>query len=218
MSGGESFARCEPRGEPSSQRSWTPRFLSPARPWRLANCRPASPGARQRAGPARDRGERLPDSGNALLYIRAGALPAWTLQTTRSPGAARRLRAWPYFSGEVLSPLVPSFYLWVFLYASYFFSHRQTAVQILYVGLAYGVLLATTAPASAIPTWWLVGMRRERLLVGAVVIMVMQATARRAVDRTPLRRGAHRCVDLALKPARLPRAARPRARASPPSR
>jgi hypothetical protein len=44
-----------------------------------------------------------------------------------------------YFSGESPSPLV-FFYLWIFLYASYFLSRRETALQVGYVGLVYGAL------------------------------------------------------------------------------
>ncbi len=38
------------------------------------------------------------------------------------------------------------FYLWIFLYASYFLTRREAALQIAYVGLAYGVLLAARPP------------------------------------------------------------------------
>jgi len=146
----------------------------------------------------------------AILYTRAATLPPWTLQTTLAWGSTL-ITGVAYFSGEAPSPLV-FFYLWVFLYASYFFSHRQTAVQILYVGLAYGVLLATTAPTSAIPAWWLVGM--GTLLVGAMVIMVMRARVELLIARlfdaartdalTKLsnRRGFREQLDLELERAR----------------
>jgi diguanylate cyclase (GGDEF)-like protein/putative nucleotidyltransferase with HDIG domain len=116
-----------------------------------------------------------------------------------------------YFSGEAPSPLV-FFYLWVFLYASYFFTRRQTAVQIVYVGVAYGALLVSTAPLGAIPTWWLVGM--GSLLVGAMVIMVMRARVELLIARLydaartdPLtklsnRRGFRELLDLELERAR----------------
>jgi diguanylate cyclase (GGDEF)-like protein/putative nucleotidyltransferase with HDIG domain len=146
----------------------------------------------------------------AALYTQAARLPAWTLQATLAWGSTL-ITGVAYFSGEAPSPLV-FFYLWVFLYASYFFSHRQTAVQILYVGLAYGTLLAATAPASAIAAWWLVGM--GTLLVGAMVIMVMRARVERLIARlydaartdslTKLsnRRGFREQLDLELERAR----------------
>jgi diguanylate cyclase (GGDEF)-like protein/putative nucleotidyltransferase with HDIG domain len=146
----------------------------------------------------------------AALYIQASTLPAWTLPTTLAWGSTL-ITGVAYFSGETPSPLV-FFYLWVFLYASYFFSHRQTALQILYVGVAYGVLLATTAPANAIPAWWLVGM--GTLLVGAMVIMAMRARVELLIARLydaartdPLtklsnRRGFREALDLELERAR----------------
>jgi diguanylate cyclase (GGDEF)-like protein/putative nucleotidyltransferase with HDIG domain len=146
----------------------------------------------------------------AMLYTQATTLPAWTLQITLAWGSTL-ITGVAYFSGEVPSPFV-FFYLWVFLYASYFFSHRQTAVQILYVGLAYGVLLAATAPVSSIPTWWLVGM--GTLLVGAMVIMVMRTRVELLITRLydaartdPLtklanRRGFREQLDLELERAR----------------
>jgi diguanylate cyclase (GGDEF)-like protein/putative nucleotidyltransferase with HDIG domain len=145
-----------------------------------------------------------------ILYTRAASLPPWTLQMTLAWGSTL-ITGVAYFSGEAPSPLV-FFYLWVFLYASYFFSHRQTAVQILYVGVAYGVLLATTAPTSAIPAWWLVGM--GTLLVGAMVIMAMRARVELLITRlfdaartdalTKLsnRRGFREQLDLELERAR----------------
>ena len=146
----------------------------------------------------------------AALYTQGARLPAWTLAVTLAWGSTL-ITGVAYFSGESPSPLV-FFYLWVFLYASYFFSHRQTAVQILYVGLAYGVLLAATAPLSAVAAWWLVGM--GTLLVGAMVIMVMRArvelliarlyAAARADPLTKLsnRRGFRELLDLELERAR----------------
>jgi diguanylate cyclase (GGDEF)-like protein/putative nucleotidyltransferase with HDIG domain len=146
----------------------------------------------------------------ATLYTQAARLPAWTLQATLAWGSTL-ITGVAYFSGEAPSPLV-FFYLWVFLYASYFFSHRQTAVQILYVGLAYGALLAATAPASAIASWWLVGM--GTLLVGAMVIMVMRTRVELLIARlydaartdslTKLsnRRGFREQLDLELERAR----------------
>jgi diguanylate cyclase (GGDEF)-like protein/putative nucleotidyltransferase with HDIG domain len=146
----------------------------------------------------------------AALYTQAARLPAWSLPATLAWGSTL-ITGVAYFSGEAPSPLV-FFYLWVFLYASYFFTRRQTAVQIVYVGAAYGALLATTAPLGAIPSWWLVGM--GSLLVGAMVIMVMRARVELLITRlydaartdalTKLcnRRGFRELLDLELERAR----------------
>ncbi|HEY5194158.1 MAG TPA: diguanylate cyclase [Solirubrobacteraceae bacterium] len=144
------------------------------------------------------------------LYTQAAKLPAWTLQPALAWGSTL-ITGVAYFSGESPSPLV-FFYLWVFLYASYFFAHRQTAVQIVYVGVAYGALLAARTPVGAIPTWWLVGM--GTLLVGAMVIMAMRARVELLIARLydaartdPLtklsnRRGFRELLDLELERAR----------------
>jgi diguanylate cyclase (GGDEF)-like protein/putative nucleotidyltransferase with HDIG domain len=144
------------------------------------------------------------------LYTQADKLPAWTLPPTLAWGSTL-ITGVAYFSGESPSPLV-FFYLWVFLYASYFFTHRQAAAQIFFVGLAYGALLLAKAPLSAIPVWWLVGM--GTLLVGAIVIMVIRARIELLIARLydaartdPLtklsnRRGFRELLDLELERAR----------------
>ncbi|MGA9874584.1 MAG: diguanylate cyclase [Solirubrobacteraceae bacterium] len=146
----------------------------------------------------------------ATLYSQAGRLPAWTLNPTLAWGSTL-ITGVAYFSGESPSPLV-FFYLWVFLYASYFFTLRQAAAQIVYVGIAYGALLAAKTPAGSIPSWWLVGM--GTLLVGAMVIMAMRTRVELLIARLydaartdPLtklsnRRGFRELLDLELERAR----------------
>ena len=146
----------------------------------------------------------------ALLYLRAEALPARVLPVALCWGSTL-ITGVAYFSGESPSPLV-FFYLWVFLYASYFFTRRQAGLQIAYVGLAYGALLAARPPESGIPAWWLVGM--GTLLVAAIVIMTMRARAELLIAKLydaartdPLtqlsnRRGFRELLDLELERAR----------------
>jgi diguanylate cyclase (GGDEF)-like protein/putative nucleotidyltransferase with HDIG domain len=146
----------------------------------------------------------------AALCTLAARLSAWTLQATLAWGSTL-ITGVAYFSGESPSPLV-FFYLWVFLYASYFFSVKQAAAQIVYVGLVYGALLVARAPLSAVSSWWLVGM--GTLLVGAIVIMVMRARVELLITRLynaartdPLtklanRRGFRELLDLELERAR----------------
>jgi diguanylate cyclase (GGDEF)-like protein/putative nucleotidyltransferase with HDIG domain len=146
----------------------------------------------------------------AVLFTQAGRLPAWTLHVTLAWGSTLIAGA-AYFAGDSPSPLV-FFYLWVFLYASYFFSVRQTAAQIVYAGLAYGALLAARPPVDGVSAWWLVGM--GTLLVGAIVIMRMRARVERLIGRLydaartdPLtklanRRGFREQFDLELERAR----------------
>jgi diguanylate cyclase (GGDEF)-like protein/putative nucleotidyltransferase with HDIG domain len=146
----------------------------------------------------------------ATLYTQAAKLPAWTLPPTLAWGSTL-ITGVAYFSGESPSPLV-FFYLWVFLYASYFFTSRQAALQIVYVGVAYGALLITRPPVGGIQSWWLVGM--GTLLVGAMVIMTMRARVELLIARLydaartdPLtklsnRRGFRELLDLELERAR----------------
>ncbi len=145
-----------------------------------------------------------------LLYWYAEKLPARVLPVALCWGSTL-ITGVAYFSGESPSPLV-FFYLWVFLYASYFFTRRQAALQIVYVGLAYGALLASRPPSSGIPAWWLVGM--GTLLVAAIVIMTMRARVELLIARLydaartdPLtglsnRRGFREVLDLELERSR----------------
>jgi diguanylate cyclase (GGDEF)-like protein/putative nucleotidyltransferase with HDIG domain len=144
------------------------------------------------------------------LYTQAARLPPWTLQATLAWGSLL-ITGVAYFSGESPSPLV-FFYLWVFLYASYFFTAKQAALQIVFVGAVYGALLISRAPTDGIPSWWLVGM--GTLLVGAMVIMAMRARVELLIARLydaartdPLtklsnRRGFRELLDLELERAR----------------
>ena len=116
-----------------------------------------------------------------------------------------------YFSGESPSPLI-FFYLWVFLYSSYFFSRRQAVLQILYVGVAYASLLLANPPRGSISAWWIVAM--GTLLVAAVLIRVMRERVELLIARLydaartdpltmlPNRRGFRELLDLELERAR----------------
>jgi diguanylate cyclase (GGDEF)-like protein/putative nucleotidyltransferase with HDIG domain len=146
----------------------------------------------------------------AALFWRARTLPDRALPiallwgTTLITGVA-------YFSAQAPSPLV-FFYLWVFLYASYFFSARETAVQVFYAALAYGGLLALRPPASGVAEWWLVGI--GTLLVAAILIRLMRARVESLIAKLydaarndPLtgitnRRGFREHLDLELERAR----------------
>ncbi|HEY5261837.1 MAG TPA: diguanylate cyclase [Solirubrobacteraceae bacterium] len=146
----------------------------------------------------------------AVLQWRARLLPAWTLPPTLAWGSTL-ITGVAYFSGESPSPLV-FFYLWIFLYASYFLTRREAALQIVYVGVAYGALLLARPPTSGVPAWWLVGM--GTLLVAAVLIMTMRVRVESLISRLydaartdPLtmlsnRRGFRELLDLELERAR----------------
>ena len=105
-----------------------------------------------------------------LLFWRASLLGRRALPLALASGSTL-VTAVAYVSAESPSPLI-FFYLWVFLYASYFFSTRETAVQIVYVGLAYGALLIAREPPSGLLEWWLIGM--ATLIVAAILIRSMR--------------------------------------------
>jgi diguanylate cyclase (GGDEF)-like protein len=146
----------------------------------------------------------------ALLFWRARRLHGRALPLALAWGSTL-ITGVAYFSAESPSPLV-FFYLWVFLYSSYFFTTTETVVQIGYVGLAYGALLLARPPASGILAWWLVGM--GTLLVAAILIRAMRERVGLLIARLydaartdPLtklsnRRGFRELLDLELERAR----------------
>ena len=115
----------------------------------------------------------------ALLIWRTHLLPKRILPVTLAWGSTL-ITGVAYFSANNPSPLI-FFYLWVILYSSYFFSTRETAVQIAYLGLAYGALLFARKPPSGIPEWWLVGM--GTLVVAAILVRSMRARGEMLISR-----------------------------------
>ncbi len=105
-----------------------------------------------------------------MLFWRASRLPPRVLQLAVAWGSTV-ITAVAYFAADSPSPMI-FFYLWIFLYASYFFTTRELAVQILYVGLAYGALLIARPPVGRMPAWWLIGM--GTLLVAAILVRSMR--------------------------------------------
>ena len=139
----------------------------------------------------------------------ARRVPTWLLPIALGWGSAL-ITGVAYFSAGRPSPLI-FFYLWVFLYSSYFFTRRHAVAQFALVGLAYGAVLAARPPPGAV-AWWTVGM--GTLLVTAVLIWTMRARAESLIARLydasrtdPLtgllnRRGYRELLDLELERAR----------------
>jgi diguanylate cyclase (GGDEF)-like protein len=146
----------------------------------------------------------------AVLFWRAGALPGWVLRGALAWGSTL-IAAVAYFSGQSPSPLV-FFFLWVFLYASYFFSATETVVQVLYVGVVYGALLAARRPADGVAEWWLVGIgslfvaavlvRSMRARTGALIEGLYEAARTDPLTKLTNRRGFRETLDLELERAR----------------
>lgn len=146
----------------------------------------------------------------ALLYWRADRLSPAILRPALVWGSSL-ITAVAYFSAESPSPLV-FFYLWVFLYASYFFTRPETIAQIAYVGVAYAALLAVSPPPTGTAAWWVVGM--GTLVVAAILIGAMRGRTDVLIEQLfdaartdPLtgllnRRGFRDLLDLELERAR----------------
>ena len=152
----------------------------------------------------------------ANAYVVSGALirlskrvPPWLLRLALAWGSTL-ITGVVYFSAARPSPLI-FFYLWIFLFSSYFFTRAQAAAQIAYVGVAYGAVLALRPPSGAV-AWWTVGM--GTLLVTSVLIWTMRDRAETLIARLydaartdPLtkllnRRGFRELLDLELERAR----------------
>jgi diguanylate cyclase (GGDEF)-like protein/putative nucleotidyltransferase with HDIG domain len=144
------------------------------------------------------------------LFWRACIAPSWSLRLALAAGSTL-ITGVAYFSAQSPSPLV-FFYLWVFLYSAYFFTTREMAAQIVYVGLAYAALLVARPPSAGVPAWWLVGM--GTLLVAAILIRSMRERADLLIaslydaartdllTKLPNRRGFRELLDLELERAR----------------
>jgi diguanylate cyclase (GGDEF)-like protein/putative nucleotidyltransferase with HDIG domain len=146
----------------------------------------------------------------AILFWRADSLPRWALPVALAWGTAH-ITAVAYFSSESPSPLV-FFYLWIFLYSSYFFSKAETVLQVSWVCVVYLALLIALPPSNGIAPWWIVGM--GTLLVAALMISSMRGRVERLITQLfdsaridPLskllnRRGFRESLDLELERAR----------------
>lgn len=147
---------------------------------------------------------------SAVLFRCAGRLRPWVLRAAVGWGTCH-ITAVAYFSGESPSPLI-FFYLWVFLYSSYFFTKREAISEIALVGVCYGGLLIAEPPSSGGPAWWVVGM--GSLIVAAILIATMRERAELLIGRLyeaartdPLtqllnRRGFRELLDLELERAK----------------
>jgi diguanylate cyclase (GGDEF)-like protein/putative nucleotidyltransferase with HDIG domain len=146
---------------------------------------------------------------SAALIRLSKRVPPWLLRLALAWGSTL-ITGVVYFSAARPSPLI-FFYLWIFLFSSYFFTRAQAAAQIAYVGVAYGAVLALRPPHGAV-AWWTVGM--GTLLVTSALIWTMRDRAETLIARLydaartdPLtkllnRRGFRELLDLELERAR----------------
>ena len=115
-----------------------------------------------------------------LLYATAGLIRPRVLPVAIAVGTVLvTAHVWsaeqePALSGEML-------YIWLGLYAAYFFSTRQAAAQLAFMGMAYLVVLLATTPLNSVAAGWLtlVGI----LFPAAGVLRVVRDGVRQLVNR-----------------------------------
>jgi diguanylate cyclase (GGDEF)-like protein/putative nucleotidyltransferase with HDIG domain len=117
-----------------------------------------------------------------LLHLTASRTPAWPLPLVAAIGTAL-ISLDIYFTGGANGTADDSevFFVWVALFAAYFFSGRQLVVQLALIAAAYLTVLSLVAPASAIPTRWVQTM--GTLVVAAALVQMLRARVNDLVDR-----------------------------------
>ena len=105
----------------------------------------------------------------ALLLSGRAALRIWAYQLILAAGTAL-VTASIYWSGEPES-MYASLYVLVALYAAYFFSRVQAALQIAFAGAFYGWILSALAPSGAPLARWLIVM--GTLLIAAALVRAL---------------------------------------------
>ncbi len=147
---------------------------------------------------------------SGVLLSQADRMSAFALPFVLATGTTL-VTGLSYFSGYGPSPYI-CFYLWVFLYAAYFFSRREALLQIAYVAAIYAGLLAVRTPSSGVVTWWLLWV--GTLVVAAGLVLAMRGRVELLIARLydaartdpltqlPNRRGFREQLDLELERAR----------------
>jgi diguanylate cyclase (GGDEF)-like protein len=90
-------------------------------------------------------------AGGALLHALPDRLPGWFFHLALVAGTLLITRALHY-SGDAASPYA-FWYLWVGLYAFYFFATAEAGLHVALVGAAYGVLLYDDPGTGAVARW-----------------------------------------------------------------
>ena len=109
------------------------------------------------------------------LYFSWDRLRTWVFDVTLACGSLL-ITASIYFSGQSPSAYT-SFYLWVVMYAFYFFGRRRGVLQLALVGLMYGAVLGLSAQRFPPLTNWLVTIG-TLVLAGGVVVLLRERIER----------------------------------------
>jgi diguanylate cyclase (GGDEF)-like protein len=146
----------------------------------------------------------------AILLVNFNRLPLWTFHLTLTAGTGL-ISFVIYSSGDPTSAYT-MFYVWIALYAFYFFRWAQAFLQIVCVGIAYGAVLHFKE-AVAVPTArWLITV--GTVLAAGILIAMLKNRVETLVERLsdsaktdPLtgllnRRGFDECFEYELERAR----------------
>ena len=114
----------------------------------------------------------------AVLVMGSEVLRLWTFQCVLACGTAL-ITAAIHFSGEI-STVYVMFYVWVTLYAFYFFSRLQAALQLGFLGLAYSAVVFTDQVDVALAKWLI---PIATLVVAGALIATLKDRVRRLIAR-----------------------------------
>ena len=90
----------------------------------------------------------------AILLLNFERLPLWTFQLTLAAGTAL-ISFVVYLSGDPTSAYT-MFYVWIALYAFYFFSWAEAFFKVACVAAAYGAVLRFSDAVSVATARWLI--------------------------------------------------------------
>jgi diguanylate cyclase (GGDEF)-like protein len=115
----------------------------------------------------------------AILLVAFDRLPLWTFQLTLAAGTALISFA-IYSSGDPTSAFT-MLYVWIALYAFYFFGLPQAFVQVGCVGLAYGLVLHFQESIEVPTARWLITV--GTVLAAGILIAVLKNRVETLVER-----------------------------------
>jgi diguanylate cyclase (GGDEF)-like protein/putative nucleotidyltransferase with HDIG domain len=145
-----------------------------------------------------------------LMLWRSARLPAWTLPLALAWGSVL-VTAVAWCAAEDPSPLV-FFYLWMFLFSTYFFSTPVALAEMAFAAALFGLLLLERPPEAGPAAWWTIGVatmsiaaivtRLMRSHVEGLIAQLSDAARTDALTQLPNRRGFRELLDLELERAR----------------
>jgi diguanylate cyclase (GGDEF)-like protein len=115
----------------------------------------------------------------AILLVNFGHLPLWTFQLTLAAGTGL-ISFVIYSSGDPTSAYT-MFYLWIVLYAFYFFRPLLASLQLVVVALAYGGVLHWKETIELPGTRWLITI--ATLVVSGILIALLKSRVDKLVQR-----------------------------------